>query len=155
MDERFEQLRAAYPTFSGDYTPPWGLAAATDFAYLAKRYGCHYPPSFIRFQTYWAAVLPPPDNAFRWANVNLEPYLSIEHAILDARQMSVPAHFAPFWSDEGNFTCFDTASPDLEGEFPVEFWDHEGGSGREASDFIDWLNLKYRQWLAARRRRRE
>ena len=36
--------------------------------------------------------------------------------------MGVPAQLAPFWSDEGNFTCFDTGSPGPGGEFPVAFW---------------------------------
>ena len=75
---------------------------------MAERYGCAYPPSFVRFQSHWAAMLPQPDNAFLWANRGLEPYLSIEDAIVGARQMGVPPKLAPFWSDEGNFTCFDT-----------------------------------------------
>lgn len=151
MDERFELLRAAYPEFSADYMPPWGLPTADDFAYLAEWYGCQYPPSFVRFQTHWAAVLPQPDNAFRWANRGLDPYLSIEDAIRGARQTGVPPQLAPFWSDEGNFTCFDTSSPDSGGEFPVEFWDHDaGGAVREAADFVQWLGVAYRRWQERR-----
>jgi len=59
MDERFEQLRIAFPQFTADYTPPWGLPTAEDFAYLSQRYGCQYPPSFVRFQTHYARFLPP------------------------------------------------------------------------------------------------
>lgn len=147
VDERFKQLWAAFPQFTVDYSPPWGLPTAEDFTYLAERYACLYPPSFVRFQTHWAAVLPPPDDAFRWANRGLEAYLSIEDAILSARQMGVPAQLTPFWSDEGNFTCFDTGSPGPGGEFPVAFWDHDaGGSVREAVDFVEWLGIAYRRW---------
>jgi hypothetical protein len=146
MDDQFEQLRAAFPQFAADYTPPWGLPTANDFAYLAARYGCEYPPSFIRFQTCYAAVLPAPDNAFLWANRGLEPYLSIEAAIAGARRMGVPEQLAPFWSDEGNFTCFDTGSPGPGGEFPVVFWDHDAGSAvREAVDFVQWLAAAYQR----------
>jgi hypothetical protein len=153
VDEQFEQLRTAYPQFTADYTPPWGLPTAADFAYLAERYGCPYPRSFIRFQTHWAGVLPQPDNAFRWANRGLEPYLSIEDAILGARQMGAPAAFAPFWSDEGNFTGFDTGAPGPGGEFPVLFWDHDAaGSVREAVDFVEWLGMAYRRWQERRPR---
>src|SRR5207302_2057888 len=104
-----------------------GLPTADDFAYLVQQYGCQFPPSFVRFQTHYAAVLPPPDNAFRWANRGLERYLSIEDAIAGARQMGVPEQFIPFWSDEANFTCFDTGTQGPVGEFPVEFWDHDSG----------------------------
>lgn len=146
MDERFEQLRTAYPQFTSNYAPPWGLPTVADFAYLAEQYGCQYPPSFIRYQTHWAAVLPQPDNAFRWANRGLEPYLSIEDAILEARQIGAPTIFVPFWSDEGNFTCFDTGSPDADGEFPVVFWDHDVSEATcEARDFVDWLDIAYRR----------
>jgi hypothetical protein len=151
VDERFEQLRAAFPQFDADYTPPWGLPTAEDFAYLARRYGCQYPSSFVHFQTRFAAVLPTPDNALRWANRGLEPYLSLEDAITAARQMKVPEQLVPFWADEGNFTCFDTGSRGPEGEFPVAFWDHDcGGSIREAADFIEWLGNAYRRWQQRR-----
>ena len=90
-----------------DYTPPWGLPTVEDFVYLAERYGCCYPPSFVRFQTYYAAILPTPDNALRWANRDLEPYLSLEDAIVSARRTGVPNRLIPFWFDEGNFSCFD------------------------------------------------
>lgn len=145
VDERFQQLRVEFPEFTGDYTPPWGLPTEDDFTHLTQRYGLCYPPSFVLFQTRYAAVLPPPDNAFRWANRGLEPYLSIEFAITDARSMGVPAQLAPFWSDEGNFTCFETGLSQPDGEMPVEFWDHEsGGTVREATDFIEWLAAAYR-----------
>jgi hypothetical protein len=153
MDERFEQLRASYPEFNADFTPPWGLSSAEDFVYLAKHYQCHYPPSFIQFHTHWAAVLPAPDNAFLWANRGIEAYLSIEEAIVSSRQMGVPPNFSPFWSDEGNFTCFDTSRPSPIGEFPVEFWDHDAcGSVTEAVDFVEWLGRAYKR-LRSRRNR--
>jgi hypothetical protein len=80
--------------------------------------------------------------------------LSIEDAILGARQTGVPVQFAPFWSDEGNFTCFDTNAPAPGGEFPVMFWDHDAsGSVGEAVDFADWLGIAYRQWQDRRTRR--
>ena len=44
VDERFKQLWAAFPQFTVDYSPPWGLPTAEDFAYLAERYACLYPP---------------------------------------------------------------------------------------------------------------
>jgi hypothetical protein len=146
MDQRFEQLRAAYPQFSGDHAPPWGLPTADDFAHLAERHGCRFPPGFVRFQTHWAAVLPAPGNAFLWANRGREPYLSIESAILDARQAGVPAPLVPFCFDEGNFTCFDTGAPQPDGECPVVFWDHDAECAYpEAPDFIAWLDAAYRR----------
>lgn len=148
MDERFEELRVAFPEFFGDYTPPWGLPTADDFAYLATRYEVWYPPSFVRFQTHYAALLPvPPDSAFRWANRGLEPYLSIEATIVSARQTKVPVRLVPFWQDEGNFTCFDTGGLESTDEPPVAFWDHDSGSTVvEAADFIAWLEIAYRRW---------
>lgn len=93
----------------------------------------------------------PPDNAFRWANRGLEPYLSLESAIADARQMGVPEQFIPFWTDEGNFSCFDTSAGGTDSEFPVVFWDHESGStSPEAEDFIEWLEIAYRRSSAWR-----
>jgi hypothetical protein len=146
MDERFEQLRAVFPEFGGNFTPSWGLPTEEDFAVLAIRTGCRFPPSFIRFQTHYAAVLRFPDNGLRWANRGLPPYLSLEDAILGARRMGAPPRLVAFWSDEGNFSCFDSVEATPDGEMPVEFWDHDSrGAMREAPDFLGWLTAAYRR----------
>ena len=148
MDERFQQLRVANPEFVGDH-PPWGLATEDDFTDLTEKYGLRYPPSFVLFQSKYAAVLPSPDNALCWVKRGLLAdsecgHFSIEHAIAGARQMGVPHWLAPFWWDEGNFACFDTMLPGPDGEPPVELWDHDAGRTiREAANFIEWLTRAY------------
>jgi len=128
MSNRFDELRALYPEYTGDYAPPWGLPVRADFDALSDRYGVRFPPSYVQYCTQHAAYLPA-DDPFRWANVKAtseDVYLSLEHTIKGARIMGVPAYLTPFWEDEGNFYCFDTRQPSEDGEFNVVFWDHEG-----------------------------
>lgn len=153
MEERYQHLQARFRGLVGDHTPPWGLATQDDFVDLAERYGLRYPPSFVLFQTRYAAVLPPPDNAFRWVKRGLiaDPecgHFDIEHAIQYARATGVPPRLAPFRYDEGNITGFDTGVLDASGESPVVFWEHDGPcEGREAADFIEWLTRSYSRRL--------
>jgi hypothetical protein len=77
-----------------------------------------------------------------WANPDLEPYLSLEDGIVHARRWGVPEHYVPFWTDEGNFLCFDTSRPSTDGEFPIVFWEHDAPAGDldpSWDGFVDWL----------------
>ncbi len=140
--QELERLRAAFPELSADYSPPWGMPTVQDFEDLAVRCGGRFPASFVAFQARYAMFMPVPDNGFRWANPGLEPYLSLETTIADARHCGVPDHLLPFWTDEGNFCCFDLSRPAADGECPVVFWDHEspdGDAAPVAKDFVAWL----------------
>jgi hypothetical protein len=153
MDTRLEHLCASFPEFAGNFTPPWGLPTRLDFEALSKRYGCEFPPSYVSFQTEYAAKLPIPDAGFRWATPGLEPYLSLETTIVSAREWGVAHHLVPFWDDEGNFFCFDTRRPSGGGEYPVVFWDHEAPEESPpptCRDFVEWLSGRLEEW---RRRR--
>jgi SMI1-KNR4 cell-wall len=152
MDRRLEQIASALAENAVDYTPPWGLPSRTDFEALSGKYGCRFPPSFISYQTEYAARIPA-DNGFMWANPDLEPYLSLEDGIVHARRWGVPEHYVPFWTDEGNFLCFDTSRPSTDGEFPIVFWEHDA-----PADDLDPSWDGFSDWLAdlqeKRRRRR-
>jgi hypothetical protein len=143
VNSRLEELCNAFPEFDGDFTPPWGLPTADDFVRISLQFACPFPQSFIDFQTVYAARLPIPDNGFRWANSNLEPYLSLEATIEFARQWGMAAHYVPFWDSEGNFCCFDTSSIREDQEFPVVFWEHDAPGddlSHQWPDFVAWFS---------------
>ena len=151
MEERFAALRAEFPEFQADNTPPWGLATAADFEHLTRAHDCSFSSSYVLFQTRFHTVLPAPGHGFRWVNEELEPYLSLESLLVSARAVGVPPALVPFWFDEGNFTCFDTAHPDAAGEFPVVEWEHPNGSvAVVAGDFISFLRNAYHRFRSHR-----
>ena len=142
MNRGLEEIASVLAENAVDYTPPWGLPSRTDFEALSGKYVGRFPPSFISYQTEYAARIPA-DNGFLWAKPDLEPYLSLEDGIVHARRWGVPEHYVPFWTDEGNFLCFDASRPLIDGEFPIVFWEHEA-----PADYLDPSWYGFVDWLA-------
>jgi len=146
-----EDLADHYPEFRGDYTPPWGLPTVADLESIAARYGCHFPPSYIRYCTQYASRVPVPDNAFVWASAkpDQDAYASLKATLASARTWGVPDYLVPFWEDESNFLCFDSRNSDNQGEFPIVFWEHDFQAmdpGVVARTFVDWLIGRLEAW---------
>lgn len=94
------------------------------------------PPAFV------AARLRPP-------SLLAEPlYLLDDDSIAQARTWpGMPSHLVPFAGDGGgNYWCFDTRLC-VDGEYPIDFWDHElpdesaadGPPTRVGETFAEWL----------------
>ena len=141
----FEQLRQAFPHFKGCFAPPWGLPTLGDFARIDAERGTLFPESFVAFQTHHALHLPSFPDGFRWANAGLEPYLSLEDLIDEARAFAdLPADFTPFADDEGDYLGFSMVSVEGTPEPPVARWDHASQTlCIEATCFTDWLWQRY------------
>lgn len=125
----WERLIRKYGRPGEDYTPPWGLSAASQLV--------GYPASYVEFATRWAARLPLVDNGFRWTSADPEEdaYASLQVMQEDARQFGLPDHFLPFSEDNGVYWCFDSSGA-------VVAWEHDAPSedlDPHYPDFLAWL----------------
>ncbi len=135
LDDLFARAKSIYPEEFGydpehDYSIPEGLPKETDFKALQRKYKCVFPPSFIAYQTAYAAHLPMGDfdsEGFGWATKGIKAYRSLADKLDSAKDMEVPETLVPFRDDNGDLFCFDTEQAGEDGECPVVIWDHTSG----------------------------
>ncbi len=144
----FEALKQKHPDGAQAYPTEWERPTQQDLSFIVNTYGCQYPQSFVDFQLCYCHQVPMGDVAFDgfgWANRNLDPYLNLEELVRDYQANDFPDYLTPFRQDNGDFWCFDTRKPDLDGEFPIVIWDHNSNSVEKDSayqwkNFLDWLD---------------
>src|SRR5579872_5808912 len=106
MFSNFEDVRSRFPDRKGAYPSGWPKPTLAGLERLQSLFGCRFPPSFALFQIRHAAVTPIGDQAwdgFGWAASGLEPHVSLESILSDARNVGVPSHLVPFRREEGNY----------------------------------------------------
>lgn len=143
-----DELIKKYPGREASYTLQTNKPNETDLEYIRVKYTCTFPDSFVQFQLEYYDKAPMGDFAFDgfgWANKNLESYMNLEEIVKDFRESGFPDYLTPFRTDNGDYWCFDTRTPQADGETPVVIWSHndlaiEKDSQYRWLNFVEWLD---------------
>lgn len=101
--------------------------------------GLRFPPSFLSFlqlagayalpfwETYWVGDESLADREIVAAN----------RAEREDSEVPLPPYLVAFHNNGcGDHYCFDTTRPDLAGEYPIVFWDHESTAEANMADLV-------------------
>ena len=145
IDTAIEGLRAKSISKPRVVPPP----TAEQIADAEAKLSIKFPPSFLTFLSkagqyalsYWETY---------WIGDNSLGYRNIIEANRDEHEYVVsplPKYLVTFHNNGcGDQLCFDTRTTDIQGEYPVVFWDHERTPEENLEDlepfaenFADWL----------------
>ena len=116
------------------------LPTEEDVKNAEEKLGVKFPPSYIKYQLEYSNLEYGTFEPFLLFEDG--SYLDLVSSVNDARQNGLPDYLLPFLEDNGDYYCFDmtTKAP----EYKVKFWSHNGATGEEWEDFLDWVE---RCWI--------
>jgi len=112
------------------------LPTRKDVVSAERKLGVKFPPSYVKYQLQYSDVVLGTFELFQLFEDG--SYTDLFKAVREAKETGLPEHLLPFLEDNSDYYCFDLTSPAP--EYKVRFWSHNGLTGEEWGDFLEWVN---------------